>query len=97
MASAGPYASLHLTPDRQLVTPAPQHSVLYRPDALPAANQQCQSTEANDNILYTNMTKDKQNKYRVPTNPTNKNSSRLKGTFTPVDFFNVATINITKF
>jgi len=61
-------------------------------------NQQCQSTEANDNILYTNMTtKDKQNKYRVPTNPTNKNSSRLKGTFTPVDFFNVATINITKF
>ena len=30
MASTGPYASLHLAPDRY-------HSVFYRPDALPAA------------------------------------------------------------
>ena len=36
VASAGPYASLHLTP-RQVTTPAPHHSVFYRPDALPAA------------------------------------------------------------
>jgi len=27
--------------------PALQHSVFCRPDALPAANQQCQSTEGN--------------------------------------------------
>ena len=30
---------------RQITTPAPYHSVFYRPDALPAANQQRQSTE----------------------------------------------------
>ena len=30
------YASLHLAPDR-ITTPAPHHSVFYRPDALPAA------------------------------------------------------------
>ena len=30
---------------RQITTPAPHHSVFYRPDALPAAHQQCQSTE----------------------------------------------------
>jgi len=35
MASAGPYASLHLAPD--ITTPEPHHSVFYRPDALPAA------------------------------------------------------------
>jgi len=31
--------------------PAPHHSVFYRPDALPATQQQCQSTEG---IKYTN-------------------------------------------
>jgi len=35
VASAGPYASLHCS--RQITTPAPHHSVFYRPDALPAA------------------------------------------------------------
>ena len=35
MASAGPYARLHLA--RQITTPAPHHSFFYRPDALPAA------------------------------------------------------------
>ena len=34
MASARPYASLHLNPDK---TPTSHHSVFYRPDALPAA------------------------------------------------------------
>ena len=36
VASAGPYESLHLA-SRQITTPAPHHSVFYRPDALPAA------------------------------------------------------------
>ena len=36
MASAGPYASLHLAPDK-ITMPAPLHSVFYRPDALPVA------------------------------------------------------------
>ena len=35
VASAGPYANLHLAP--QITTPASHHSVFYRPDALPAA------------------------------------------------------------
>ena len=30
---------------KQITTPAPHHSVFYRPDALPADNQQRQSTE----------------------------------------------------
>jgi len=30
---------------RQITMPAPHQSVFYRPDALPAAKQQCQSTE----------------------------------------------------
>ena len=30
---------------KQITMPAPHHSVFYRPDAFPAANQQCQSTE----------------------------------------------------
>ena len=33
VASAGPYASLHLTPDHASTPPL----VFYRPDALPAA------------------------------------------------------------
>jgi len=38
VASAGPYASLHLALEsRQIATTAPHHSVVYRPDALPAA------------------------------------------------------------
>ena len=43
MGSAGPYANLHLAPD--ITTPASHHSVFYRLGALPAPNQQCQSTE----------------------------------------------------
>ena len=35
VASAGPYANLHLDPDT--TTPASHHSVFYRPDALPVA------------------------------------------------------------
>ena len=37
VASAGPYASLHLARSRQITMPTPHHSVFYRPDALPAA------------------------------------------------------------
>jgi len=53
VASAGPYASLHLAPDSAsevttlwsytnlfiiiITMPAPHQSVFYRPDALPAA------------------------------------------------------------
>ena len=48
VASAGPYASLHLTPDsRQTTTPAPHHSVFYRLDPFLPPNQQHQSTEGN--------------------------------------------------
>jgi len=36
VASAGPYASLHLAPDK-ITMPAPHHSVFHRPDALHAA------------------------------------------------------------
>jgi len=36
VVSAGPYANLHVTPDR-ITMPASHHSVFYRPDALPAA------------------------------------------------------------
>jgi len=36
VASAGPYANLHLDPDT-LTMPASHHSVFNRPDALPAA------------------------------------------------------------
>ena len=36
VASAGPYASAHLDPDK-ITTPAPHHSDFYRPDALLAA------------------------------------------------------------
>ena len=35
VASAGPYASLHLAPDRHRAST--RHSVFYRLDALPAA------------------------------------------------------------
>jgi len=35
LASAGPYANLHLDPDT--TTPASYHSVFYRPGALPTA------------------------------------------------------------
>ena len=44
VASAGPYASLHLAQtDNHASTPP--LSFFYRPDALPVANQQRQSTE----------------------------------------------------
>ena len=43
---------------RQITMPAPHHSVFYRPDALPAANQQRQST---DHIATINLPV--QNKY----------------------------------
>jgi len=41
VASAGPYANLHLT-----LQPEPHHLVFFRPDAFPAT-QPCQSTEGN--------------------------------------------------
>jgi len=48
VASAGLYASQHLTPDsRQTITPAPHHSVFYRLDPFLPPNQQHQSTEGN--------------------------------------------------
>jgi len=34
VASAGPYANLHIDPDTTM--PASHHSVFYRPNALPA-------------------------------------------------------------
>ena len=37
---------------RQITTPAPHCSVFYRPDALPAAQQQCQSTEGDSFRRY---------------------------------------------
>jgi len=38
VASAGPYANLHLTPEsRHINMPESYHSVFYRLDALPAA------------------------------------------------------------
>jgi len=41
---------------RQITMPAPHHSVFYRPDALPATNQQRQCTEGkyprNDRVIY---------------------------------------------
>ena len=30
---------------RRMTTPESHHSIFYEPDVLPAANQQCQSTE----------------------------------------------------
>ena len=51
VASAGPYASLHLAPDRQITTPAPHYWVFYRPDALPAA-QPTASKHWNVNRFY---------------------------------------------
>ena len=55
VASAGPYASLHLAPDR---CQYPTTHVFYRPDALPAAQQQRQSTEGTccNNILLQHYT-----------------------------------------
>ena len=46
VASAGPYASLHLAPPRQITMPAPHHSKFFtgRMPFLPP-NQQRQSTE----------------------------------------------------
>jgi len=37
VASAGPYGNLHLAHLTQITTPAPHHSVFYRPDALLSA------------------------------------------------------------
>ena len=51
VASAGPYAILHLS--RQITTPAPHHSVFYRPDALPAAQPTASSTEEKNSTIYT--------------------------------------------
>jgi len=58
VASAGPYANLHLDPDTQ---PASHHSVFYRPDALSAAQPTASKhwrpiikhTENTDLITYT--------------------------------------------
>jgi len=51
VASAGPYASLHLAPDK-ITTPAPHHSVFT--DGMPflLPNQQHQSTEVEVEVVY---------------------------------------------
>ena len=36
---------------RQITTPTPYHSIFYRPDALPDASQQCQSTEGTIGVV----------------------------------------------
>ena len=46
---------------RQITTPAPHHSVFYRPDALPAAQQQRQSTEGRS-CLQSNSSSSKKGK-----------------------------------
>jgi len=51
-ASAGPYANLHLTPDR-ITMQAFHHSVFYRPDALPDA--QPTASNAEGFIYYTSL------------------------------------------
>jgi len=38
---------------RQITMPAPHHSLFYRPDALPAPNQQRQGTEGKKDWLLT--------------------------------------------
>jgi len=44
VASAGPYANnLRLALDKY--APTPHHSIFYRPDAVPDAQPECQSTE----------------------------------------------------
>jgi len=45
MASAGPYASLHLAPDRQITTPAPHRAVFTGRMPFLTPNQQRRSTE----------------------------------------------------
>jgi len=47
---------------RQTTTPAPYHSVFYRPDALPAAQPTCQSTEGSVNTKMQQYQKDKREK-----------------------------------
>ena len=47
VASAGPYASLHLAPDK-ITTPVPHHSVFT--DGMP--NQQHQSTDVEVEVVY---------------------------------------------
>jgi len=49
VASAGPYASLHLAPDRQRGQ-HPTTQFFYRPDDLPAAQPQRQSTEEKEEL-----------------------------------------------
>jgi len=51
VASAGPYASLHLDPDRQ-PRQHPTTQVFYRPDALPAAQPKA-SKHLKSNTIYT--------------------------------------------
>jgi len=51
-ASAGPYVThLHLAPDRQPNHASTSSLSFYGPDALSAANQQCQSTEGKNKSL----------------------------------------------
>ena len=45
MASAGPYASLHLAPDIQITTPAPHRAVFTGRMPFLTPNQQRRSTE----------------------------------------------------
>jgi len=56
VASVGPYAKhLHLIPDRYHDRTSTFN--LYRPDALPYANQKCQSTEGKEiyQLIYMKM------------------------------------------
>ena len=50
VASAGPYASMHLAPDRQ-TTPAPHHCFFTGRMPFLPPNQQHQSTEGNIHAL----------------------------------------------
>jgi len=42
-AEPEPYAKSFAPHSRQITMPAPHHLIFYMPDALPEANQQCQS------------------------------------------------------
>jgi len=55
---------------RQITTPAPHHSILYRPDAFPGAqflNQQCQNTEGNNVVMNSNCVNTKLLKIQLAT------------------------------
>ena len=57
VASAGPYANLHLAPDRQPCQ-HPTTQFFYRPDALPAAQPTASKHWRLDTLVVTNQTSD---------------------------------------